>query len=1317
MMSPSDVRPGMNPADHPPVSSPSVHAPPELAAFFSVEPGALSLAEPESSWLDLPSEESLSGALPMSLDPHVDASASAVSHDSVVPEPLGERSGELPALAGFLPDEAQVEVDAQESVSPSVPFVARLSYSADDVRVRLEPTQLSRQVPRTTWEQFAPVLSMALPSEDAQMPRAAFLAGSLYLEAQEAPTAAHLTRLVEGQRAGTLLQLVAAAASARSAEGYQEGLHDEDAAALLSALMERHREAPALLVPPEARALGLLFWSTHPDEEARRQWHLRARSLGRLTPQLRSSALCTFTRALGEALRRGLEAQGIEVSPSHIPLAAEWLARELRAATPRFSLSQEASALRDSFLAFLDSSDQRELFRLDLQGLEDRPADRLLLVRAWLASFIGVERPLGPFDHEPFLFEAAVALAIASRVPREVMLLSSWITVLDLRSEHAAIVGGSFSIRADVLLCEVSRMRTELVPLWHRWQAERAAVEGRLLDELSCHVNWPRGEEAGLETALRLTRLERSALFSPLRRLLLGVEAERGIPDEGSALPFRQALVVYVSPSALSPAPVLAHLAQQQQLIHVVIEARRIGGEVRELEPVTAPTQSARLELQRLLLGLELGEHTLLEVRDAHLLHPQLLQTFLPLAEGRDLELVQAGGARRLTLHRRRFVLVFCTRPGCPGLSTLPQALLSRVPVICGMGVPGHSTAILAEHFLERLAEQESALAPLRPLPPARWEASLPDGVSLRGRIRSLVLLARAWACLLREVGTGSESASRADVFLEPALEGFFALAADLPQGCSPDVIHEQVVRWFGPQLPPSRRSGLERALLALLEADAHEGSSRSESGVSRVNLPSPSSPLLERLDSLTQSVEAGLALARAVLPSAQEARELFEARKQQAQQLDGLRLALGAIRRSLEELNRATVTEAQAQRSHLAELLQRELSGLLKGFVEHQALDMMGLQTTLEHQGGLLAETLQGLQGDALARSVGNLAFQVEQNGLAIASQLDAHSKALAKGVESHARLLSGQVDQSARGLASYLQQQGQGLKNQLEQNSEKLHTTLHAQLETGFIGLSAAFHTSSERLEGIVQRELVPVLHDLGERQAEERSQTRAVLHEQLLPALRGLEQSALGLEQTAAGLPLALQLGIQDALGKGIERISSALHDSLPRLEERLEASSRADTPSGNQAGLEPHSEETARPAQTSGLQSQALASLDPTPVVQAIASLQRELHELKEALQALLYRPLVAIAQQSDAIRRGLQESLGRSLSGRLDAFLERLTHLSGAVQHPSGHSVLDELAIISRELEGIRLSAQAAFPGEEESDVHAPGSPPQPPPGR
>jgi hypothetical protein len=108
-----------------------------------------------------------------------------------------------------------------------------------------------------------------LVSETAGVYRAEFLAASILLDAEAAGGVAALEALHAAERgpgAGGLLELVRKAAADRYSEGYERGLHDHDAAKILSALLDMRTTAGLLRYGPDARAIAALWWAHHSED-------------------------------------------------------------------------------------------------------------------------------------------------------------------------------------------------------------------------------------------------------------------------------------------------------------------------------------------------------------------------------------------------------------------------------------------------------------------------------------------------------------------------------------------------------------------------------------------------------------------------------------------------------------------------------------------------------------------------------------------------------------------------------------------------------------------------------------------------------------------------------------------------------------------------------------------------------------------------------------------------------------------------------------------------------------------------------------------
>ncbi|MEI7033883.1 DNA repair ATPase, partial [Streptomyces pratensis] len=142
----------------------------------------------------------------------------------------------------------------------------RLAFALTGTDYRAPVTDPAFEATRPYWEQL-------LPSENGTVYRAEHLAARLLDE----HGASRLAGLLEGE----LARLVRESAAEAYDEGYARGVHDEDATAILAALLALHADAGLLRHRPAVRAAAQLFWAYGADEALRTSWTRRAVSLAR----------------------------------------------------------------------------------------------------------------------------------------------------------------------------------------------------------------------------------------------------------------------------------------------------------------------------------------------------------------------------------------------------------------------------------------------------------------------------------------------------------------------------------------------------------------------------------------------------------------------------------------------------------------------------------------------------------------------------------------------------------------------------------------------------------------------------------------------------------------------------------------------------------------------------------------------------------------------------------------------------------------------------------------------------------------------------
>ncbi len=282
-----------------------------------------------------------------------------------------------------------------------------------------------------------------LPSESPRVYRAEHLAARL-LDEHGAPALA---------QEPDLAALVRRAAQESYDEGYERGVHDHDATAILAAVLRRYEGAGLLRHQPAARAEALEFWAHGTSPEERAAWTRRARSLAR--------ARDTFgpTPAVADFLT---ELAGHTGEP-----AAAYLFDELTTGPEGFVISAAARTLLDKFRRAVGSSAYDD----DVRAVADLPARRQL-VEAWLTAYTTASGT----EADPGDLAEAVAAELCPDVPRHESDARLTETVGGLLGTHPRIAAGTLSLRIDELLGRTREFMTSEVPAHRAYQRRRTAL-------------------------------------------------------------------------------------------------------------------------------------------------------------------------------------------------------------------------------------------------------------------------------------------------------------------------------------------------------------------------------------------------------------------------------------------------------------------------------------------------------------------------------------------------------------------------------------------------------------------------------------------------------------------------------------------------------------------------------------------------------------------------------------------------------------------------------------------------------------------------
>ncbi len=554
--------------------------------------------------------------------------------------------------------------------------------------------------------------SQHLASETDEVYRAEYLAASVVFDAEEGKAGLSLQKLKDAHLGGAeaMLGLVRAYAQDRYDEGYERGVHDQDAARILEVLVALRDAAGLLRFPPRARALASLFWAFVEDQPARALWHRRAVSYGRLREQLqRAAAMSKLAEELAGPLTEFLSRAGLVHTEAEAKLAARYLVEDIRQDRPRFTTAQASVGLVEAFRAHLDQSGTRRLLEEDLRQLSERLPERIQLVYHWVHAFSEAMSPgeAAGVEAQHVLWEAVAILLTERAVDREVSSARTRAEVEGLLGTHPRISGQKLAIVLDEFNERLWQFAQVRVPGY------RAHRQG-LRDLLERERKRLRLEELSPKI---LSSFVRNRLIGEVYLPLIGQNLAKQIGAAGETKRTdRMGLLLVVSPPGYGKTTLMEYVAARLGLVFVKVNGPALGHEVTSLDPADAPNAAARQEVERINLAFEMGNNVMLYLDDIQHTSPELLQKFISLCDGqRKIEGVWKGRSRTYDLRGKKFCVVMA---GNPYTETgerfrIPDMLANRADTYNLGEILNGKDDLFALSYIENALTANSVLAPL----------------------------------------------------------------------------------------------------------------------------------------------------------------------------------------------------------------------------------------------------------------------------------------------------------------------------------------------------------------------------------------------------------------------------------------------------------------------------------------------------------------------------------------------------------------------------------------------------------------------------
>ncbi|WP_282692440.1 DNA repair ATPase [Streptomyces sp. CC208A] len=564
------------------------------------------------------------------------------------------------------------------------------SDGGDTIRLGRHRFAVNRQAPELTLVPAGDTLVLALTGTDYRTPvtdpafaeTRRFWDRPLPSESPEVYRSEHLAARLLAERgadrlAGEDLPALARHA-ARSAydEGYELGVHDHDAAAILEEVLRLHETAGLLRYPGRARTAAQLHWADTPAE-ARAQWTERAVSLTRARDLFGAhSALDGLRRELAEEIGE--------------PTAAAYLVEELATDPRGFVLSAPVRTLLEKFRRAVGTSQYDD----SLAALTT-PGARRQHVEAWLTAYLSAS---GEHPDEDVLAEA-VAVELCPGLERYEVTGPTTAKVTGLLGRHPRVRGRALELRLDEFLARTGAFATDDVPAHRAYQQSRTALVERERVRLRVDDHRPRV----------MASFVRNRLVDEVYLPLIGDNLAKQLGAAGDAKRGdSHGLLLLLSPPGYGKTTLIEYVAERLGLLLVKVDGPALGQRTASLDPAEAPDATARRELEKIAFALAAGNNVLLYLDDIQHCSPEFLQKFIPLCDA----------TRTLNGHDlrgKRFAVCMAGNPYTEAgrLFRVPDMLANRADVWNLGDVLTGKEDVFALSFVENALTSHPLLAPL----------------------------------------------------------------------------------------------------------------------------------------------------------------------------------------------------------------------------------------------------------------------------------------------------------------------------------------------------------------------------------------------------------------------------------------------------------------------------------------------------------------------------------------------------------------------------------------------------------------------------
>ncbi|KGJ91460.1 DNA repair ATPase [Colwellia psychrerythraea] len=538
-----------------------------------------------------------------------------------------------------------------------------------DMVLHISGSEYFETLPADLFAETEYLWQQELISECDKVYRGEYLAACMLFKAESSGNA-ELNRLHEAIKNNTIVDVVRKTAEPRYQEGYDKGVHDADAALILTQLLTLRESIGLLAYPAAERRLAVLFFSTSLDNNERtdlinrcQNLHLMEETFG--TSQLRPQ----LNEEVASALDEYTQSQTWLSCDTN--LSATYLVQELSLAEQSFIVKEDSLELARQLTTQLKHKSLEKQISGALSGCSTLE-QRYQLHFAWLQSFVNHQEIK---THKDILIEASMLMTMEVECEFYGSTANTGCIVDGLLGQHSLIDDRKININYQEFITKLRQFNNEHVPAFKQFHQKKQSV----LEEQRKRLRLEEFKPSALSSFVR------NKLINDVYFPIIGTNLAKQIGAAGNnKRSDLMGLLLLISPPGYGKTTLIEYVASKLGMTFVKINCPSIGHDQLSLDPVQANNSTAKNEVEKINLAFEMGNNVMLYLDDIQHTNPEFLQKFISLCDGsRKVDGVWNGESKTYDMRGKKFAVVMAGNPYTESgeAFTIPDMLANRADI------------------------------------------------------------------------------------------------------------------------------------------------------------------------------------------------------------------------------------------------------------------------------------------------------------------------------------------------------------------------------------------------------------------------------------------------------------------------------------------------------------------------------------------------------------------------------------------------------------------------------------------------------------